>query len=175
MHWPLKGCTPLFPDTQGRYGAIRKFDIHTGVDLYCKAEQEIVAIESGIVISIEQFTGEHADPPTPWWNNTFAVLIKGRSGVMVYGEVIPVVKVGDQINAGNIIGIISVPVLKKIKTRPTFMLHFELHDHDITKTSSWDLNRKAPLGLLNPEPLLISIVDTVKYFDLKSYINEQRL
>jgi len=66
-----------WPDHPGTFGAIRKFDIHTGVDLYCDHGTKVYSIEPGLVISVENFTGSLAE--SPWWNDTQAVLIKGVS------------------------------------------------------------------------------------------------
>lgn len=171
MYWPIKNNEPLFPDSPGRYGAIRKHDIHTGIDLYCEINQEIVAIEDGIVISIEAFTGEHAVPPTPWWNNTCAVLIKGSSGVIVYGEVTPSVSINDRVKAGDTIAIVNTAVLKKFKGRPMVMLHLELMSDEASQTICWNLGDPKPDLLRNPEPLLRSITSSIQLFDLTNYNN----
>ena len=86
----------------GYFGAVRKFDIHTGIDLYCFPDTEVVAIESGIIVKIEQFTGKSVG--SPWWNDTYALLIEGESGVIVYGEIQPndYLKVGDIVGAGDL-------------------------------------------------------------------------
>ena len=65
--WPLKATTPMFPDEPGWFGAVRKSDIHTGIDLYCEQGTQIVAVEDGVVVHIEGFTGPNADDPSPWW------------------------------------------------------------------------------------------------------------
>jgi hypothetical protein len=84
-HWPLKGQKPLFPDSPGRFAAVRRHDVHTGIDLYCELGQEIVAIEDGTVVTVEPFTGKEAE--CAWWNDTEAILVKGESGVINYAEV----------------------------------------------------------------------------------------
>ena len=42
--WPLK-ASPILPDEPGLFGAVRKFDIHTGIDLYCEISTDVVAVE----------------------------------------------------------------------------------------------------------------------------------
>lgn len=71
----------------GAFGVKRKHDHHTGVDLYSTHSTLVRPIESGRVVEIMEFTGLNAEPPSPWWNRTQAVLVEGRTGVILYGEV----------------------------------------------------------------------------------------
>jgi len=111
------------------------------------------------VVGIEDFTGEFANPPSPWWNNTKAVLIEGPSGVIVYGEIKPLdtIKIGKKIRRGQNIGNV-ITVLKKDKGMPMTMLHVELYEKGIRETVIWNLDEPQPTGLLNPMPLLNSAV-----------------
>lgn len=154
--WPLPGadkCTSY----QGDFGAVRKFDIHTGIDCYCEPQQVIVAVEDGEVVAIEEFTGEFANPPSPWWHNTKAVLVEGASGVVVYGEIKPLetIKVGKKIRRGQNIGNV-ITVLKKDKGLPMTMLHLELYKPGIRETVIWNLGDPQPDNLLNPMEKLAS-------------------
>lgn len=148
--WPLPGADP-YTSYQGDFGAIRKHDIHTGLDIYCEPNQIVVAVEDGEVISIENFTGEHANPPSPWWHNTKAVLVEGKSGVVVYGEIKPLdsIKVGKKMRRGQNIGHV-ITVLKKNKGLPMTMLHLELYKSGTKETIVWDLGKPQPENLLNP-------------------------
>ena len=159
--WPLKGCTPLFPDEPGKFGTARTHDIHTGVDLYCALGTEVVAVEDGEVISIEGFTGPNADDPSPWWNDTDAILIRGKSGVVVYGEVSACVKEGDTVKAGQPVAVIANSVLKKFKERPMVMLHIELMVADAEETVWWKLDEDRPKTLLDPSGQLMGAARTV--------------
>lgn len=137
-------------DDPGAFGTIRKFDIHTGIDIYCNNGDQVIAIEDGIVIAIEAFTGPHAD--SPWWNDTWALLIEGTSGVLVYGEidVVEGIAVGCSVKVGDHIGNIK-QVLKKDKgITPICMLHFEVHKTGTTKTAWWYHNDSIPPSLLDP-------------------------
>jgi len=69
---PLKSKKLILPPKNGvgDFGSRRSFYFHPGLDLYCDNEQEIVAIEDGIVVNIECFTGPNATPSSPWWNET---------------------------------------------------------------------------------------------------------
>jgi len=69
----------------GAFGVKRKYDIHTGVDLYCNHGDVVLSIEEGEVLAIKPFTGEIAG--FPWWNDTWGIAIKGKSGIINYGEV----------------------------------------------------------------------------------------
>jgi hypothetical protein len=138
----------------GYFGAVRKFDIHTGIDLYCSPYQAVYAIESGVVVKMEDFTGE--DAGSPWWNATKAVLVEGESGVIVYGEISPMegMYVGERLEKGDFIGNV-IPVLKKRKGDiPEHMLHLELMTHGSYTTLVWELDTPKPECLLNPERLL---------------------
>lgn len=145
----LKYPIPI-PGDPGYFGAIRRFDIHTGIDLYCDDGDPVVSIEDGIVVAIEAFTGEHAD--SPWWNDTWALLIEGNSGVICYGEIVPLptIKVGSIIPAGLTIGHVK-PVLKQDKGKnPPSMLHLELYTTGTRQTVWWKLGEECPENLLNP-------------------------
>lgn len=83
---PSAPYVPVAPHP-GAFGVSRKHDVHTGVDLYASESTPVYAIEDGKIVEILEFTGEGADPPSPWWNRTQAVLVEGRSGVILYGEV----------------------------------------------------------------------------------------
>jgi len=148
--WPLPGADRL-TSYQGDFGAIRKHDIHTGIDCYCEPQQIVVTVENGEVVGIEDFTGEFANPPSPWWHNTKAVLVEGASGVVVYGEIKPLdsIKVGDKIKAGKILGKV-ITVLKKDKGLPMTMLHLELYKSGTRETVVWGLGDPQPENLLNP-------------------------
>ena len=147
-YFPIKDNF-LWPDKLGKFGAVRKFDIHTGVDLYCDSETPIYAAENGVVECIENFTGTNAG--SPWWNDTKAVLIKGQSGIICYGEIKPKQDViqGVFVKRGSLIGNV-VRVLKKDKGRPMSMLHIELYKSSAKGTVIWNLNSNKPYYLLDP-------------------------
>lgn len=151
--WPLKAPKVEVPGEghPGGFGTVRKHDIHTGVDLYCEVGTEVVAVEGGRIVGIERFTGAHADDPSPWWNNTYAVLVRGNSGVIVYGEVeARVTRIDQSVKAGEIIAVVTTPVLKRDKGRPTTMLHFEWMQPGAERTVWWKLNEKQPEMLRDP-------------------------
>lgn len=152
--------TPLIrmkmPPESGRFGAIRKYDIHTGFDLHIEDGSPVFAIETGRVVSVMNFTGPEVG--SPWWLPTKSIMIESRIGVFLYGEVIPKVSVGDLIEAGTEIANVS-RVLRHDKGLPTSMLHIELYDHGINKwCDGWGHGKEQPKGLLNPEPVIIPMI-----------------
>lgn len=163
--FPLKKWKLDIPrgDHPGAFGAIRKFDIHTGVDLYCSPGTAVYSVEDGEVIEIEKFTGPDAE--SPWWHETLAVLIRGSSGVVCYGEVsigyIPHIenpaylKIGDQVSQGDLIGW-TKQVLKKDKGKPMCMLHLEVYSSETNETVWWKKDESKPENLFDPTEKLLA-------------------
>ena len=170
--WPLLGSFPLLPDAPGQFAAVRKNDVHTGVDLYCHLHTKVVAMTSGTVVLVEPFTGAHCvNDPSPWWNDTWSILVEGDDGgaVICYGEVTPYVKEGDHVMEGQVIAEVA-PVLKKRKGRPTVMLHLELMERGTRATYWWKLNEPCPAPVLDPMPLLeLAHGGVFDQFDMASY------
>ena len=112
----------------GSYLAKRKFDTHTGVDLYTPVGSRVYAIENGEIVKIRYFTGPEAG--CDHWNTTWAIDIEGYSGVICYGEIKPIrfLKEGQFVKKGQIIGRV-LQVLKKDKGKAMSMLHLAIHHH----------------------------------------------
>lgn len=171
LRWPLPGQAPLIPDAPGRFAAKRTHENHTGEDVYTEIGQPVVSMEHGTVVAIERFTGVHVPgKPSPWWNDTWAVLVEGASGVIVYGEIRPDVAVGQTVRAGDPIGAV-IPVLRTFKGRPMVMLHVELLKPGTRKTAVWPRGTRRPRHLLDPTPLLRAAAGdiTPRQFDLGFY------
>lgn len=148
---------PLLPHP-GAFSVVRKNHIHEGIDLYCNYEEKVFSIEKGIIVNIFPFTGEQCN--SPWWNNTWAVMVEGESGVFNYGEIKPRedLKIGMPIVEGEEIGHV-LQVLTKNKGRPMNMLHLELYTHGTEHSiTEWSLNTNKPMNLVDPTPLLIKIM-----------------
>lgn len=153
---------PVGINHPGSFGFVRKNHIHEGIDIYCELGDEVFSMEDGEIVKIIPFTGEIAG--SPWWNNTYSILIKHQNYFINYGELIPHkdLFVGQKISKGHILGHIT-PVLRKDKGRPMNMLHLEAYilnsplNH--TPINIWDLTKKKPNHLLNP------------LFILEKYIN----
>ena len=143
----------------GAFGAIRKFDIHEGVDIYTHDGADVHAVEDGVVTTVYVFTGKKAD--CDWWNKTWCIKVEGKSGVVTYGELAePMINVGAKVYAGGIIGHVT-PVLKPEKYRPDIrnhsvaMLHLELRK-ETYNLDGWKLDGDRDKRLLDPTPYLKS-------------------
>lgn len=147
--WPLVSVCAGMPDEPGRFGTVRKYDVHTGVDLYAEPGTLVQAVEDGVVVAIEDFTGPRAG--SPWWNDTQALLVEGLSGVVVYGEICVQSRLqeGVLVRRGDCLGHV-VTVLRKDKGRPRTMLHLELMRHGSRKTVWWNLDKPMPPVLDDP-------------------------
>jgi len=167
---------PLYPHV-GAFGARRRHDTHRGVDLYTPVEVDVFSVEDGYIRpnnGIRPWTGKIAD--CDWWEDTWAVIVEGESGMVVYGEISIDNSILEQvrdiknmnmidpkihIKRGQKIGTV-LRVLKKDKGRPTSMLHLELRKpgfyRNIDKT--WE-NNKVPEGILDPTPYLLR---SIKHF-----------
>lgn len=137
---------------QNAFGGVRKYDIHTGIDLFCEPGQEIRSIEDGTVVNVLLFTG---GKESPWWNDTYAVMVEGESGVILYGEIETYLRIGDQVQKGDLIGKV-LTVLKNDKGRPMTMLHIEHYEHGVRDAVWWKHNEECPAGLKNPIKLLLN-------------------
>lgn len=157
--FPIKPYTYKFPKPEepGSFGAIRKYDCHTGVDLYCQFMQPVYAIESGLIKRVGHFTGPKVN--TPWWNDTDFILIEGKSGCILYGEIqLPSHFIkpteNEYVDEGTLLGYV-IPVLKKDKGRPMNMLHIELYEHGYDGDGVvWERRDPRPKQLQDITPLL---------------------
>lgn len=149
--WPLAKNVPdplPYASTHpGGFGAVRRLDVHTGVDLYAAEGDPVFACEAGRVVNVCPFTGPSVH--SPWWHETMAVMVEGESGVVLYGEVEPCVEIGADISASQLIGHIK-RVLRHDKGRPTSMLHLELYQHGTTRECAWELDHDRPSELRDP-------------------------
>lgn len=146
----------------GAFGARRKYDIHTGVDLYVQPEMDgyFISMEDCVVLSVIDFTGEKAG--SPWWKNTKAVLTTGPDCCMLYGEVEPAPKIvpGYELNRGEFMGWVK-SVLSRDKIRDYIpnhsnrMLHFEMYSQLPKEPAVWPLDKDRPAGLIDPTPYLL--------------------
>jgi hypothetical protein len=143
----------------GCFAHRRRFHTHQGVDLYVPEGTAITCVEDGVIVAIHKFTGEHAEPPTPWWGNTWSVMVEGQSGVVCYGEIIPDgLQVGAPIEQGAVVGHVT-PVLLEDRGRPMSMLHLELYRHGVREPADWQFEPETPEGLMDPTPHLLAIAE----------------
>jgi murein DD-endopeptidase MepM/ murein hydrolase activator NlpD len=154
------GVTGLpFGAHPGAFGVVRKHHIHEGVDLYCPSGTEVRAVEDGVVVAVLPFTGGKAG--LPWWLDTDAVLVEGASGVVLYGEVVPAVKVGESLAVGDLVGWVA-RVLRNDKGRPTSMLHLELHVPGTRTLVEWYADKPRPPSLCDPTLMLQSSIGSLE-------------
>lgn len=144
---------PLAPHP-GAYGVTRANHVHEGIDFYVPEGTPVTAVEDGTVVAVLKFTGPAAG--SPWWHDTDAVLVEGASGVVLYGEIAPEVKEGDQVAAGRQLGRV-VQVLREDKGRPMSMLHLEFHVAGTRDCYEWPLDQPAPPSLRDPTPHLLPL------------------
>ena len=153
LTWPLPGISPRLPPPDGRFGARRRYDVHTGIDLHCPEGSPVVAMEQGTVVAVPDFTGPEAG--SPWWLQTRAIMVEGVSGVILYGEMTEAVRVGQTVLEGGLLGHVK-RVLRNDKGRPTSMLHLEWHVQGTRLCADgWALDGEKPLSLLDPMGLLL--------------------
>jgi hypothetical protein len=157
MKWPLRNKLPALPfiGAVGDFAFRRSFYYHPGTDIYCKDLQPVQTMEDGIVVHMENFTGPEANPPSPWWLETWSVMVEGQSGVIGYCELKPFnhVCVGLHLYEGETFATIT-PVLKKDKGNGTTMLHLEHYVHGTQHHVTWILDTPKPPELLNSRFLL---------------------
>lgn len=147
---------PVYPHP-GAFAAVRKHHVHEGVDLYCDPGDPISCIGVGTVENISIFTGPRAG--SPWWKETWAVTIRHKDFVAVYGELVPFgwnIPKGYPVGPGDLLGV-ATPVLDKDKGRPMTMLHFEIYSPEMQGIVEWNPFTDKPLYLLDPTFLLLNI------------------
>lgn len=144
---------PLHPHV-GAFGIRRKYDYHCGVDLYAPEGTDVFAVEDGEIVDICPFTGPKAG--YPFWLDTEAIYVRGKSGVVVYGEIeaYKQYKIGDKVEQSHFLGKVK-RVIVKDKGRPMSMLHLELHDTNHIHCGHWNRGGNKPEGKLDPSKLLI--------------------
>jgi hypothetical protein len=161
MKWPFRDILPSLPfvGAVGDFAFRRSFYYHPGVDLYCSDLQVVHAMEDGKIVNIEHFTGAEADPPSPWWHNTWSIMIEGAHGVIGYCELKPFkhLQVGMSSYEDEPIGLV-IPVLKKDKGNGTTMLHLEHYVPGTKQHATWKLDTPKPPELLNSRLLLEQLI-----------------
>lgn len=153
MHPPLEIMPESIPD-HGKFGAVRRHDVHTGVDLHTPEGTVVYAMEDGAVEDVGPFTGVAAG--CPWWLDTDFVGVWGSSGYLVYGEVEALVKKGDVVTAGQPIARVK-RVLRNDKGLPTSMLHLERYSKVVADHAYWYHNDPQPEHLVDPSGLIEAV------------------
>jgi hypothetical protein len=154
--FPIKDFDLSIPtsDLPGGFGCRRRFDVHTGIDLYCEDGTPVYAMTDGHVVSMLAFTGPGVG--SPWWEDTDAVMVQGKDCVILYGEIHinQNLALGMRIHEGDLIGHVK-RVLRNDKGLPMSMLHLEKYASGTTEAVlAWPLEDHQPESLLDPYSLL---------------------
>ena len=165
---PLKCKIKLPSNTEpGSFGAVRKHDVHTGVDLYCDEGEPVYAIEDGMIANYGPFTGIGAD--SPWWEDTDFVCIKGKSGKILYGEIAidKSILSKTSVREGDMLGRVK-RVLRVDKGRPMTMLHIELYNEKYSGSGEvWNIG--------GPRPYCLEDVTKILKRELQKKWNKRKL
>lgn len=167
------------------FGAVRKYDVHTGIDIFMHEDAPVYLPFDGEVVKIGNFTGTNAEPfPSPWWNDTQYVIIKHMIPAfywygdlilkyVLYGEieVSREIKIGDKLPEGTIIGNI-LEVLRNDKGSPTSMLHVEMYNEIPEYPVVLDHSESIPTCLEDPYDFLClcNMKRTPNYVDIMNDI-----
>lgn len=149
------------------FGAVRKYDVHTGIDIFMHEDASVYLPFDGEVVKIGNFTGTNAEPfPSPWWNDTQYIIIKHMIPAFYwYGDLIPKyvlygeidvsneIAEGDALNEGTIIGNI-LEVLRNDKGSPTSMLHVEMYNEVPGHPVFWYHGESKPEFIEDPYDFL---------------------
>lgn len=161
--FPLMKCSGIpINHHPGAFGFNRRKNHHTGVDLYCDDGVSVYAVEDGTIVKIDVFTGPKAGHT--WWEETYGIMVEGKSGVVNYGEVQcpKELVVGDKVKKGQQFARIK-RVLFPDRLRPDIpghscsMLHLELYKHGTREFADWHDPQKNP-NLCDPTPLLMAAI-----------------
>ena len=144
--------------------------------MYADALGDVVAIEEGKVVEVQEFTSPEK---IYYWNVTYSILIQKSDGIILrYAELDDtLVKEGDEVKPGQLIGHVGLVLnldkiderapkyIQKLKeTGSPAMLHFEMHKGLPDTTSARYLGgnyftNEKPGTLLNPTEYLQSILE----------------
>ena len=160
---PLNGKyfgLPLGKSNPSGFASKKKYGYHTGVDIICNVNDIVTSVEDGIVTSITNFSRDYTNKK-PWINMTKVILVEGESGLIVYGNIKPKkgLRVGDLLDIGDEIGKV-MPVYKKHNKTTTAKckLKIEWYKPGTIKRLSWRYDGYKPSSLLDPTPMLISLL-----------------
>lgn len=158
--FPLDRCAGIpINHHPGAFGFHRQKNHHTGVDLYTTDGAPVDAVEDGVIVKIDKFTGPEVGHT--WWEETWGMMIEGASGVVNYGEIYsPSLTVGDRVKRGQkIANVKRVLFENRLRTdipgHSCSMLHFELYKHGTREFADWHDPKKNP-ALLDPTPKLMA-------------------
>jgi murein DD-endopeptidase MepM/ murein hydrolase activator NlpD len=174
-YWPIQNYSSknIPREGQGSFSEDRGDRKHCGVDIYASRGSRVIAIEDGIVIAKWIFTSPKTNP---YWNITYFVAIKHKSGnISKYCELEDVIVLeGTKVEGGQIIGHVgdvlnlelidqnSPDYIQKIKASGIkSMLHFELYSIEPFILENYSggnfFGDTMPHNLLDPTEYLLAI------------------
>ena len=175
--WPVpKSYIKTIPKNgqQGSFWEHREDRHHCGIDIYAPVGSEVLAIEDGMVITVDHFT---SPKEIPYWNETYYILLKNQDNYLCkYAELQEVtVKVNEYVKAGQVIGHIgqvlnknkintSSPVyIQKLKRINNLsMLHFELIQNHVNDSNEYlagnCFGNHKPEAIINPHKFFNDII-----------------
>ena len=158
------------PGTPGSFWDNREDRFHCGVDIYAPPNSVVYAIQSGVVIDVGIFTKQDE---LMFWNETQYVTIKTPQNLNIkYADLSEVfVRIGDFINAGQMLGRINVALNEENISHNTphyvremlslgyiCMLHLEAYIAPITEIRPYDsgnfFGEEKPYSLIDPAIIL---------------------
>lgn len=141
--WPVPQCLSRQIPQHGQRGCFwedRGDRRHAGVDLYTHPHGEVIAIESGQVVEVAEFT---SPARLPYWNTTYSILVQNSQGAILrYAELHDVLATpGQTITAGQVIGQVGmvlnparvqtdspIYIQELVRAGLPSMLHFEMYN-----------------------------------------------
>lgn len=150
------GWTGLpLPPHAGSFGNRCAHHIHEGVDLYCPSSTAVTAVEPGFIVAIQPFITAHCSPPFSPQHGTWAMMVEGKSGVVLYGAIIPDpgLVLGRRLDRGQRLG--HVTQLQSDTAKAACILHLGLYRHGTRECAQWKPGAPRPDTLRDPTTYLI--------------------
>jgi hypothetical protein len=160
---PAEEALLPLPPHPGAFGDVRLRHIHEGVDLYTLPDTPIYAIEDGLIVGVTPLSG--GATRNAYWHDMEAVLVQGKSGLLVYGELAPLkgLAPAQKVKAGELLGHIYPKgyhyknTNRKDEDEDHRFFHLELHHPEIRLPTKWLVDQPKPETLHDPTPFLMEI------------------
>lgn len=129
---------------------------HTGVDIQCEPEQQVVSMEYGVVVDIQPFIKAKESNNV---RKTKTIFVEGATGVIVYGNVIydSNLEIDQEVEAGQPIGKTVNIYRNKSNKHNVCYLHIEWYEPGTRKRVNWNPNYPKPEHLWDPSTKLLNI------------------
>lgn len=178
--WPLeksKNPVPLYGSPNGWLHP-RKYNIHTGVDLFAKLGEPVYAMYEGWIDNIGLFTGDRIF--SPWWNETWYISVRHRPVAQmycfIYGEIKPDKSLlsNGYVEAGQLLGTVQQVIKKPKVGQQPCMLHMEAYSDTHPAPIDLGLDKYDDMvqcldwnGLMDPTDTLLRALELRKEYDQK--------